>query len=246
MRESTPLRVAMWSGPRSLSTAMMRAWENRGDTAVWDEPFYAFYLSTTGVNHPGADEVIAHGEPDWRKVVAAVTGPVPGDKPIFYQKHMTHHLLRELDREWLTHVTNCFLIRDPREVIASYAKVRSRVTLEDVGIRQQAEVFEYVRTRAGQTPPVIDARDVLENARGVLTLLCDVLNVPFTERMLSWASGPRESEGVWAKHWYPSVWNSTGFASYTPRNIKLPDQLEALAQHCTPYYRTLYKHRLSV
>jgi hypothetical protein len=225
---------------------MMRAWENRGDTAVWDEPFYASYLRTTGANHPGAEEVIADGEPDWRKVVAAVTGSVPGDKPIFYQKHMTHHLLPEVDREWLTDVTNCFLIRDPREVIASYAQVRSGVTLEDLGLARQAEIFEYVRTRTGKTPPVIDAQDVLEDPRAVLTLLCDVLKVPFTERMLSWPSGPRETDGVWAKHWYASVRNSTGFAPYLAGNIKLPDPLEVLAQHCTPYYQTLYRYRLSV
>ncbi len=241
-----PLRIAMWSGPRNISTAMMRAWENRGDTAVWDEPFYAYYLKATGLDHPGASEVITSGEPDWRKALAATIGEVPDGKAIFYQKHMTHHLLPEMDRSWLDQVTNCFLIRDPREVIASYAKVRTDVTIEDVGVPQQAEIFNYVRRRTGQMPPVIDARDVLENPRLILTRLCDVLEVPFTERMLSWPSGPRASDGVWGKYWYASVWRSTGFAPYqTPRTVLSP-ALEALAEECTPHFRCLYQNRLGI
>ena len=128
---SDPIRIAMWSGPRNISTAMMRAWENRGDTAVWDEPLYAFYLHRTGIAHPGAEEVVAAGDTDWRRVVEALTGPVPGDKPVFFQKHMTHHMLDQVDRGWLARVRNCFLIRDPREVIASYARTRPQVTVSD-------------------------------------------------------------------------------------------------------------------
>lgn len=243
---STPIRIAMWSGPRNISTAMMRAWENRGDTAVWDEPFYAYYLKATGLDHPGADEVIAHGEPDWRKVVDAVIGPAPDGEAIFYQKHMTHHLLPEMDRSWLDHVTNCFLIRDPREVIASYAKVRTDVTVEDVGVPQQAEIFDYVRRRTEQQPLVIDARDVLQNPHGMMTRLCDALDLPFTGRMLSWPPGPRDSDGVWGKHWYASVWNSSGFASYKPKGHTLAKQLEPLAEECAPHYQVLYENRLRV
>ena len=159
------MRIAMWSGPRNISTAMMRAWENRGDTAVWDEPLYAYYLQRTGIAHPGAEHVIAAGETDWRRVVAAITGSVPGDKPIWFQKHMTHHMLEEVDRSWLAQMSNCFLIRDPREVIASYARTRPDVQLTDVGVLQQADLFEHARRITGTTPVVVDARDVLENPR---------------------------------------------------------------------------------
>lgn len=238
--------IAMWSGPRNISTALMRAWENRNDTAVWDEPFYAYYLKATGIDHPGADEVIANGEPDWRQVVDKVTGPIPDGRAIFYQKHMTHHLLPEIDRGWLARVTNCFLIRDPCEVIASYAKVRTNLTVADVGIPQQAEIFEWVRSRTERTPLVLDARDVLLDPRRMMIGLCSALDVPFTERMLAWTPGPRESDGVWGKHWYASVWASTGFAPYEPKVHPLPKHLEALAEACAPSYRTLYECRLDL
>ena len=155
--------IAMWSGPRNISTALMRAWENRNDAAVWDEPFYAYYLKATGIDHPGADEVIVNGEPDWRKIIDKLTGPIPDGRAIFYQKHMTHHLLPEVNRDWLALVTHCFLIRDSREVIASYARVRITLTVADVGVPQQAEIFAYVRTRTGQAPLVLDAWDVLQD-----------------------------------------------------------------------------------
>lgn len=210
------VRIAMWSGPRNISTAMMRAWENRGDAVVWDEPLYAYYLATTGVDHPGAAEIIAAGEKDWREVVASILGPIPGGKAVFFQKHMTHHLLDEIDRSWLEGVTNCFLIRDPREVIASYARTRGNLVIEDIGVLQQAEIFNDVRARTGGTPLVIDARDVLEDPRGMMQSLCDRLEVAFMPEMLSWPPGPRISDGVWAKYWYASVEASAGFQAYRP------------------------------
>ena len=239
-----PVRVAMWSGPRNISTAMMRAWENRGDTAVWDEPFYAYYLDSTGIEHPVDSEVIAAGETDWRRVVERLLGEVPGGRPVFFQKHMTHHLLPEIDRGWMDAVINCFLIRDPREVLASYALKRSTVTVEDVGVPQQAEIFHYVRARSADPPVVLDARDVLENPRGVLSALCDRVGVEFTERMLAWPPGPRESDGVWAKHWYHSVHRSSGFQPYVAKTESLPGHLESLARECEPHYRRLWEQRL--
>ena len=157
---SRPVRIAMWSGPRNISTAMMRAWANRGDTLVIDEPFYAYYLKATGKQHPGAEEVIAAGEIDWRKVVAHLTGPIRNDKRLFFQKHMTHHLLPEVDRQWLDAVTNCFLIRDPREVIASYIRKWENPTLEDLGYVQQVAIFDFVRTRTKSLPAVLDAKEL--------------------------------------------------------------------------------------
>ena len=241
---ASPVRVAMWSGPRNISTAMMRSWENRGDTAVWDEPFYACYLDSTGIEHPVDSEVIAAGEIDWRHVVERLVGEVPDGCPVFFQKHMTHHLLPEIDRGWMDEVVNCFLIRNPREVLASYARMRSTVTVEDVGVPQQAEIFDYVQARSADTPVVLDARDVLENPRGLLSALCDRVGVDFTDRMLAWPPGPRESDGVWAKHWYRSVHRSSGFEPYVPKAHLLPEHLEPLARDCEPHYRRLWERRL--
>ena len=234
----------MWSGPRNISTAMMRAWENRGDTAVWDEPLYAYYLNKTGIAHPGADAVIAAGETDWRKVVQRITGPIPGGKSIFFQKHMTHHLLDEIDRSWLDRLCNCFLIRDPAEVVASYSRARENPVLEDVGVVQQAEIFEFLRAHSRRAPVVIDARDVLEDPEGTLKALCDAAGVSFTPRMLSWPAGPRESDGVWAKYWYDSVIASNGFKPYRPKRLCLSPDLEAIVELCKPHYQRLREHRL--
>src|SRR5438094_6045407 len=238
------LRIAMWSGPRNISTAMMRAWGNRADTYVVDEPFYAFYLNETGVDHPGADEVIGAGETDWRKIVAQLTGPIPNGARIFYQKQMTHHLLPKVSRDWLREVTNCFLIRDPAEVIASYIKKNREPTLEDVGFAQQAEIFDLVRQQTGSIPPVIDADDVLRDPERMLRLLCDVIGVAFTGARLSWPPGPRNTDGSWAKYWYAEVERSTGFQPYRERKIELPDHLRRIEQHCRQCYEQLYAVRL--
>ena len=234
----------MWSGPRNISTAMMRAWENRGDTAVWDEPLYAYYLHKTGIPHPGAEEIIAAGETDWRKVVASITGPIPGGKAVFFQKHMTHHMLDEIDRAWLDQVINCFLIRDPAEVVASYSRTRDGAVLEDVGMVQQAEIYDYLLARGRRAPVVLDSRDVLQDPEGMLKALCDAVGVAFTPRMLSWPSGPRASDGVWARYWYDSVIASTGFKPYRRQEIRLTPDLEAIAAACEPHYRKLHRRRL--
>ena len=240
------VRIAMWSGPRNISTAMMRAFGNRPDALVTDEPLYAHYLLATGLDHPGRDEVIAAQETDWRRVAAALTGPPPAGKRVWYQKHMTHHLLPEIGRDWLDRLTNCFLIRDPREVLASYVRTRAKPTIEDLGLPQQVEIFEHVRTRTGRTPPVLDARDVLEDPRRMLGFLCAAIGIPFSERMLAWPAGPRPSDGVWGKHWYAGVWRSSGFRPYRPPAAPLPEALRPLADACAPYYRLLHAHRLDV
>lgn len=243
MNES-PLRIAMWSGPRNISTAMMRAWGNRPDTFVCDEPLYAHYLQTTGRDHPGANEVLAHHETDWHKVVAWLTGDVPEAKAIFYQKQMSHHLLPHIDRHWLDRVTNCFLIREPHEVITSYLQKNSDADLEDLGFPQLVEIFNWVRTRRGTIPPVLDAKDVLENPRRTLGLLCDALGIEFTEAMLSWPPGLRATDGIWAKHWYREVETSTSFRPYTPKSVAVPERLAAVHEQCVEFYETLHAHRL--
>jgi hypothetical protein len=240
-----PLRIAMWSGPRNISTAMMRAWGKRPDTFVVDEPFYACYLQATGREDPLRDEVIAQGETDSRKVIEQLTGDVPGGKSIFYQKHMTHHLLPEIDRSWLGAVTNCFLIRDPAEVLISYLKKKDDPTLEDIGFIQQAEIFDWVREHTGAIPPVIDARDVLENPEKTLRLLCEAIGIDFTEAMLSWAPGLRETDGVWARHWYKEVETSTGFRKPGQREKPpVPERLQEVCDRARGYYERLHEHRL--
>ena len=230
----------MWSGPRNLSTALMRSWENRPDTVVWDEPLYAYYLRETGIDHPGRDEVLASQDSDWRRVVDRLTGPVPHAARIFYQKHMTHHLLPGVDRSRLRGLRHAFLIRHPCEVLASYARVRAEPTVEDLGFPQQLELF---RSYGG---PVLDARNLLTAPEPALRALCEHLGVPFCDRMLSWVAGPRESDGVWGRYWYDAVWRSTGFAPYRPPADPLPERLRPLLDACLPYYDELHAQRITV
>jgi hypothetical protein len=238
------VRIAMWSGPRNISTAMLRSFENRTDCSVSDEPLYAHYLRVTGVDHPGRDEVIERHESDWRRVVQTLTGPVPGGRTVWYQKHMTHHLLPEIDRGWVSGLANCFLIRDPGEVITSFIKIAPDPRPEDLGIPQQMELFEAERRRLGGVPPVIDGADVLRDPRGVLGALCERIGIPFQERMLAWPPGRRESDGVWAKHWYASVEKSTGFEPYRPKGEDVPARLRAVHEACAGMYQTLRQHRI--
>ena len=239
-----PLRIAMWSGPRNISTALMRAWENRDDCVVWDEPLYGYYLAATGIPHPGAAEVIADQGTDANAIIARCIGDIPGDKKIFYQKHMTLHLLPELDRSWLSSLVNCFLIREPEAVIASYAAVRSDASLEDIGFIQQAELFDHVRHNNEEIPLVIDSREFLLDPRGMLEAVCDRLKIEFVPAMLNWPKGARDSDGVWARYWYESVWNSTGFAPYRDKDYQLSARDERISLQARPYYEELFQYRL--
>ena len=241
-----PLRIAMWSGPRNISTAMMRAWENREDCAVSDEPLYAAYLAATGLDHPGRDEVIASGETDWRKVTGALLGPAPGGKPVWYQKHMSHHLLPGMGSDWVLGLHNVFLIRDPIEVVASYLRSRATVTPDDIGLPQQGRLFDLLRERFGKTPMVIDAGDFLHAPEAHLRALCTRLDIAFTPRMLAWPTGPHDSDGVWAPHWYDAVWKSTGFEPWRPRDDVLTGDALAVADACRPVYEQLHAFRMTL
>ena len=238
------VRIAMWSGPRNISTAMMRAFGNRPDTVAVDEPLYAHYLAATGIDHPGRDDILAAQDQDWRVVTEWLTGPIPGGKSVWYQKHMTHHMIPEVGLAWLDGVTNAFLIREPAQVVASYARVRGEPTLEDLGFPQQAELFTRCADRLGVAPPVVDAGDVRRDPRGVLAQLCDAVGVGFDEAMLSWPPGPRPEDGVWAPHWYAAVERSTGFEPYVAPVVEVPAHLQGLLERCQPYYDQLAPHRL--
>jgi len=239
------LRIAMWSGPRNISTAMMRAWENRGDCAVSDEPLYAHYLAHTGLDHPAREDVIAAGETDWEQVVDGLLGPSPGNASVWYQKHMTHHLLPHIDHGWIAQLRNVLLIRDPREVVASYIKSRAAVTADDIGLPQQVALYDEL-SAAGVAPPIIDAGDFLRNPEGYLRALCDWLGIDFSERMLHWPKGPRASDGVWAPHWYAHVWESTGFEASAAHEPVLSGQAADVAEACRGSYEQLHRMRMIV
>lgn len=241
-----PIRIAMWSGPRNISTAMMRSFGNRPDTAVIDEPFYAAYLAGTGIQHPLREESLASQPTDWREVVKIVLGPVPGGRSIFYQKHMTHHMLPEFSLEWTAQCRNAFLIRAPEDVLASYTQRRSDVALEDIGFVQQREIFEREADRLGHAPPVIDGADVLADPPGVLSALCAALDIPFTEQMLHWPPGRRATDGAWAPAWYDAVERSSGFAVPRPPIAfdDLREDLKPIAAAARPHYERLAKFRL--
>jgi hypothetical protein len=240
MRE---IRLAMWSGPRNISTAMMRSFENRSDCVVSDEPLYAAYLKQTGLDHPGAEEIMTEGECDLRKVADSLVGQIPQGKLLWYQKHMSHHLLPGMDHDWIYQLNNIFLIREPHAVVASYIKSRAEITSDDIGILQQGELFDEL-CQIGQQPMVIDSSDFLNAPRAYLQAICSRFNIPFEESMLSWPKGARDSDGIWAKHWYHAVWNSTGFEKRSEKIPHLSIENKQIAEACMPAYKKLHTVRL--
>jgi hypothetical protein len=236
-------RVAMWSGPRNISTAMMRAWENRLDTVVVDEPFYAAYLARTGLDHPVRDEVVASQPTDPAAVVSRLFAPLPDGVRVQYVKHMTHHVLPEDDLSWVEECRNVLLIRKPEEVVASYVRSREVCEPDDIGIFQQVRLLDALGG-SDDAVPVIDAADFLGAPGTYLRWLCDWLGIGFSERMLTWPAGARESDGVWAPHWYDAVWASTGFEPYRPREVRLDARGESVVEAVRPAYELLHSRRL--
>lgn len=239
-----PLIVAMWSGPRNLSTALMRSFAQRPDCAVWDEPFYAAYLKATGLNHPMREECIAAGIPDPQRVAAACL--VPPAKPVFYQKHMTHHMIEGFPLDWSDRVTNAFLIRAPERVLASYVRKHEAVEAGDIGFRRQRELFDRMADKAGAPPPVIDSFDIRRDPEGALKALTAALGLAFDPAMLSWKPGPIPQDGIWGRHWYDAIWRSTGFAEAEGGLPALPAHLARLADEVRDDYLALRRHALAV
>lgn len=239
------VRIAMWSGPRNVSTALMRSFGARADALVVDEPLYAHYLQVTGLEHPGRAETLERHEADWRRVARDLTeGDLPEGKSVSYQKHMAHHLLDGMQGAWLDRLAHAFLLRDPRAMLASLDAKYPNPTLADTGLPQQAAIFDQVCEKLGETPPVVDAKDLLGNPRGILAQLCERLGLEFDEGMLSWEAGPRETDGAWAPYWYASVNGTTGFRPYQPSSAELSPALNALLDECLPLYEKLHAHRL--
>jgi len=237
-------RIAMWSGPRNLSTAMMRSFGARADCAVSDEPFYAAYLAATGLEHPMRQEVQASQPQDAAQVAADMVGPVPGGKSVWYQKHMSHHMIEGFPLDWMDGVTNVFLLRSPERVLASYAQKRESVTLADVGFEGQAMLFDRVAQRTGTTPVVVDSEDVRRDPRGTLSALCAAIDLPFDAGMLSWPQGQHADDGVWAPHWYGAIFKTTEFAPPDPMP-DLPEHLRPIAEAARPFYEQMAAFKLA-
>lgn len=241
---SGPISIAMWSGPRNLSTAMMRSFGARADCAVLDEPFYAVYLSKTGIHHPMREEVLAAQSTDPAEVARALLGPAPGGRAIWYQKHMPHHMVAGVPRDWFASCRHAVLIRAPERVAASFDAGRPDPTVEDLGAPQMDGVVADIEAATGRTPPVIEAEDVRANPAGMLRALCAALEIPFDPAMLNWAPGPRETDGVWAAHWYSSVIASSGFAPPPDGEPVLRPALARVAVAARPAFERLQARKL--
>ena len=233
------MRIAVWSGPRNLSTAMMYAFGNRPDVAAWDEPFYAAYLDKGGIDHPMRDAVLAAHESDPAVVAERLAGPIPDGKTHWYQKHMAFHMLDGFPLDWAEDCVNIHLIRHPARVVASYAAKRENPTLDDIGFGQQIEIYEKF------PGPVIDSSDIRADPNGMLRRLCTEIGLSFDPSMLAWPAGAKPFDGAWAAHWYGAVHGSTGFAGQEGPIPELEGAHHALAQSALGYYRQLFKHRLT-
>ena len=238
--------IAMWSGPRSLSTAMMRSFENRKDTVVFDEPFYAHYLSVTELNHPGRDQILDFQSTNWDEVVKKCRNTSFQKESLCYQKHMAQHNLQGFDISWIKDVQNCILIRDPKYVIASYGKKLPIQDERHLGYIQQADIIEFLEKENGITPPIIDADDILKNPESMMKRLCKALDIIFYPSMLQWPSGTRSSDGVWGVYWYEGVYDSTGFKPYTKKEVNIDQKLANVYEKCKKHYDTFYNKRMKL
>ena len=240
------MKIATWSGPRNISTALMRSWSSREDTTVVDEPFYASYLFNTQLKHPAYKEIISQYAIDYEEVVENICGDIPKNKKIWYQKHMAHHILKGCDLNWLGKVKNCLLIRHPKSVIDSYSKKYKIESIRQLGYQQQLEIFHYLVVKNNFEPIIIDANDLLDDPKRMITKLCNKLDIKFTKRMLSWPAGKRESDGVWGPYWYENVYKSTRFIAPSKKSINLKKSLLPIYRECLSNYNFLFEKRLKL
>ncbi len=240
------VHLAMWSGPRNISTAMMRSFDNRPDCYVSDEPFYAYYLKKTGVDHPMKDEIIASGNTNWNEIVNNITSSIPKGKKVWYQKHMAQHNLPEMNLEWVEKVTNCFLIRHPKKVILSYAKKYEINSIFQLGYPQLTNLFELIKKKTKKTPTILNSSDILCNPEVILSKLCNELHIPFYKEMLTWLPGARESDGIWGKYWYGNVLKSTCFIPEHDNLEEIPIKYQNIYDECMEHFQLMHRYRLQV
>lgn len=238
------IRICMWSGPRNISTAMMRSFSSRADCAVSDEPFYGCFLRESGEPHPMATEVIADMDCDWDSVAATLSGPAPQGRAVWYQKHMTHHMVGPIQPDDLRDCVHAFLIRDPARMVASYRNKRESVAPEDLGYATQRAFFDRIADQLGHAPPVVDSADVLSDPAGALAALCAALGISWDPAMLAWPAGLHPDDGIWASHWYDAVAASTGFQAPENRSVSLDAEAQAVADVCQSDYDHLAIHRI--
>jgi len=236
--------IAMWSGPRNISTALMRSFENRSDCFVSDEPFYSYFLYKTGLKHPLSNEVINSGLIHYDKIIKYITGPIPSSKNIWYQKHMAHHILEGENIDWIKNMKNCLLIRHPSDVILSYSKKNEINNIQQLGYLQQIEIYKMLTEELGIPPIIIDAQDLLVEPKKMLIEICEILRIKFDKKMLSWSQGSRKTDGIWGKHWYKQVEASTGFKPYIKTNRIISPKYQSLYDECIQYYEFLYQNRI--
>lgn len=242
---NAPLRLAMWSGPRNVSSALMRSFDSRADCVVVDEPFYAHYLKVTGLEHPARQAVLESQPTEWRTVTKQLThAPLPGGESVHYQKHMAHHLLDGMAGAWMDELVHAFLIREPAAMLASFIKVWPEPTLADTGLPQQVSLFEHLCETQGFAPPVVDSADLLQDPEGILRSLCTAVGIAFDPAMLSWEPGRRATDGVWAPHWYSQLEQSTGFAPQSTTRRELPAEHQGLLAESEALYARLFDQRL--
>ena len=229
------MNIYMWSGPRNLSTALMRSFENREDTKVWDEPFYAYYLKETKKNHPLANEIINKYETNLDKIIDLVTAEKDF---IYFQKHMSHHIIKKIPINWITKGINCFLIRHPKEVLLSYIQKNDLIDSNDLGYPAQLRLFNYIKT-SNKKILVIDAKDLSEKPEIILKKICKKINIPFTEKMLNWPKGRRDSDGIWEKIWYKNVKSSTSFNKILNKEYEIPKKYNHIYNESLKIYDQL-------
>ena len=230
--------VACWSGPRNISTALMRSWSSRKDTFVTDEPFYAYYLNETKLKHPMYKDIINSYSVKYDQVINYLLDEIPANKKIWYQKHMAHHILDFKKIEWVSRCENCILLRNPKEVISSYAKKNTLNNVEELGYPQQYEIIKYLK-KINRSYIIIDSSELLKNPEKVLSTWCMKINLKFDKSMLQWKTGKHENDGIWWKTWYDNVIKTSGFQKYEKKDINIENKYDSIYNESMKYYSFL-------
>tara|TARA_B100001057_G_scaffold490439_1_gene578716 strand:+ start:4307 stop:5020 length:714 start_codon:yes stop_codon:yes gene_type:complete len=232
------IRIACWSGPRNISTALMRSWSSRKDTYVTDEPFYGYYLKKTLKSHPMREEIIDYYLSKYDQIINHLLDDIPNKKTIWYQKHMAHHLIDLSNIDWIKKCENCILIRHPKEVISSYTIKNKLESVNELGYPQQLKIIKFLK-KSGKKFVVIDSKDLLKNPHKILSDWCKSVNTNFDISMLKWEKGNHQNDGIWWKHWYDNVINTTGFQKYNKKDICIDNNYESIYYESMEYYNYL-------